>query len=165
MCAVAPGTTIRLFAAVLVVGALAAGVTPSALAASEGPASEMGGLRYFPPQQQAGQTQAYQIAMASYEGRMLVAPRDIFPGFLIRPGQRFLWTWSGDAGQVQRIARDRFRLTGNDCLGHFCRQVSCFKISWPIFQCSDDKPRVLSAPDDDTVVFGEDTYTRVVSTP
>lgn len=124
-----------------------------------------GRLRVRPPADASDQSRAYQIAMGRYEGRMLVRQAGSIPLPIIPPAERFLFTWTGQSDQVQRLGQDLFRLSGNDCLSHFCRQVFCTKVAWPVFQCSDGRRREMSAPDAKTMIFGGVTYTRMTSRP
>lgn len=110
-------------------------------------------------------TLAYQIAMGRYEGELLVRRGGALTGPLIPPAQSLVWTWGNGSELVQRLAQNLFRLTGNDCLSHFCKQVSCIEVAWPVFQCSDDRRRKMSAPDAETVVFGGVTYKRITVLP
>ncbi len=109
----------------------------------------------------ASQAQAYQVAMARYDGLMLTRPGA--PMVVIPSVERFVWTWENKSERVQRIGSGLFRISANDCLSRFCRQVSCTEVAWPIFQCSDNSPRVMSIPDPKTVVFGNSTYSQVAS--
>jgi len=104
--------------------------------------------------------------MGRYEGEFMTQPGGrLLPVPLIPPAQSYAWTWTNDSGRVQRVAPNLFRLSGNDCLSHFCRQISCMEIAWPVFQCSDDRQRRMSAPDAGTVIFGGVAYRRIKEVP
>ncbi|MGN6548784.1 MAG: hypothetical protein ACTHJ3_02665 [Pararhizobium sp.] len=108
------------------------------------------------------QTAAYETAMTRYEVDLANRLKPVQSAvFLIPQAQSEVWTWfSGDGGAVRRTGRGTFRITIGNCLRNFCSLVDCQDAGWPLFQCSDGATRRMSAPDGETVVFGEVTYRR-----
>lgn len=106
--------------------------------------------------------EAYQTAMGRYEVALEGdAAGAAGSGMLIRRPERFLWTWAGPQGRVQRVAPNVYVVGGDDCLGGFCTQIDCRNAVWPRFDCSDGRQRRMSAPDLDTMILDGITYRRL----
>jgi hypothetical protein len=71
------------------------------------------------------------------------------------------FTWIADNGDmVRRMGDGIFRLMAGDPLGNWYTETTCQVTLWPTFYCSDDRERVMAAPDLQTMVFDGVTFRR-----
>lgn len=107
------------------------------------------------------EVRAYETAMTRYEVDLANRLKPVQGAvFIIPEMQSQVWTWFSDDQAIRRIGRGDFRITKGNCLNGFCALVDCHDAGWPLFECSDGKARRMSAPDGDTLVFGDATYRR-----
>lgn len=110
--------------------------------------------------------EAYQTAMERYVTELQAPAGSNGPtGLLIPYPQRFLWTWVGDSGRVQRVERSVFTVSGDDCLTRFCQMASCRLDVWPDFACTDGRSRRMAARHADEISFDGVSYRRLQPLP
>lgn len=89
--------------------------------------------------------------------------RELLAIFLPNDGEihpeRWIWT-APNGDSIRRIGNGVFRLAQGNYRQNWFFEVECTVIDWPNLYCDDDSQRIMSAPDERTVVFDGVTYTR-----
>jgi len=117
-----------------------------------------------PPARLPASMAEYAAAMSALKQRaMFEAP--LPRGTLVPPaGVPFLWrAENGDT--LRRMEDGVFKLTTGNCVSSLCSEQACYAQAWPVFVCDDDRPRTMSAPDADTVIFGDTPFRRARERP
>lgn len=71
------------------------------------------------------------------------------------------WTWTAANGDtVRRLEAGVFVVQRGNYLGNWFTDLECTILEWPAFLCADGQTRRMSAPDPNTVIFGDVEYTR-----
>lgn len=71
------------------------------------------------------------------------------------------WTWTAANGDVvRRLQEGVFVVWRGDYSANWFTDLHCTILEWPTFQCSDGQIMTMSAPDPDTVIFGDVEYRR-----
>jgi hypothetical protein len=111
---------------------------------------------------QAPSAGAYETAMTRYEVALdRRSTGDEVAVFFIPVNEDQVWTWRSDGDAVRRLEKGLFRISVGSCLTGFCTEIECRDAGWPTFQCSDGTAREMAAPDFSTMIFGNETYTRM----
>lgn len=78
-----------------------------------------------------------------------------------QPGASEPWTWTAASGDtVRRIREGVFIVQRGSYLANWFTDLECTILEWPTFLCADGQAWKMSAPDPDTVIFGDVEYTR-----
>ncbi|MGP2493860.1 hypothetical protein ACTDI4_19800 [Mesorhizobium sp. PUT5] len=114
------------------------------------------------PMPLSGSVAEYAAAMSALRQRTAA---DLPRGSFIPPGGiPFLWQ-AANGDTLQRIEEGVFKLISGNCVSSLCTEQKCYAQAWPVFVCDDDRPRTMSAPDADTVIFGDTPFRRARERP
>lgn len=77
------------------------------------------------------------------------------------PRAREPWTWiAANGDMVRRLQEGVFVVRHGDYSANWFTDLECTILEWPRFQCLDGQTVTMSAPDPDTVIFGDIEYRR-----
>lgn len=78
-----------------------------------------------------------------------------------RPVRQERYTWVAQNGDsIRRTGDGVFRLARGNYRQNWFFEVECRVIDWPMLYCTDDQQRMMSAPDERTVIFDGVSFTR-----
>ncbi|RUM99263.1 hypothetical protein EET67_03610 [Pseudaminobacter arsenicus] len=104
----------------------------------------------------------YVAAMRRYEAAVARKkhPENLFQE-AGQAGESEPWTWTAANGDtVRRREEGVFIVQSGNYLGNWFTNTECIILEWPAFLCADGQTWKMSAPDPDTVIFGDVEYTR-----
>ncbi|HTV71486.1 MAG TPA: hypothetical protein VMF90_23390 [Rhizobiaceae bacterium] len=73
------------------------------------------------------------------------------------------WLWATpDGATIRKKQNGAFVITSAQLLGNWYSDTECYASGWPTFFCTDQKERLMSAPDAATIIFDDVEYKRAV---